>query len=134
MNNTAGPQNPHGRLLHPSGAGYFQDDEMDDSIDTGPTSGPRELEDTDISDSRMPATYFNELQRPTNQGLEPQVEIRRRGNVSVGPSVDTMAQKPGGPKALSSQICTLLESLHARITVLEAKNQIMVSRQCKTVI
>jgi hypothetical protein len=130
MNNTAGPQNPHGRLLHPSGAGYFEDEEMD--IDTGPTSGPSELEDA--SDSRMPATYFNELQRPTNQGLEPQVEISRRGNVSTGPSVDTMAQKPRGPNGLGSQICTLLESLHARITVLEAKTQIMVSRQCKTVI
>lgn len=131
MNNTAGPQNPHGRLLHPSGAG---DDEMDDNIYTGPTSGPHEWQDTDISDSRMPATYFNELKRPTNQGLEPLVEISRRDEVSVGPSVDTMAQKPGGPKDLSSQICTLLESLHARITVLEAKTQIMVSRQCKTVI
>ena len=130
MDNTTGPQDPDGRLLHPPGAGTFEDYEMDDNIDTEPTDGPRESQD--ISASRMPVTYFNELQNPTNQMLEPQMEIRRRGDVSVGPSVDYMAQKPRGP--LGSQICTLLESLHTRITALEAKNQIIMPRQCKTMI
>ena len=132
MNITTGPQDPYARLLHPPGAGNFEDDEMDENIYTEPTDGPRESQD--ISDSRMPVTYFNKMQNPTNQMLQPQEEIRRQGDVSVGPPVDYMAQKPQGPENLRSQICTLLESLHTRITALEAKNQIIMPRQCKTMI